>query len=1077
MAKSKFRGSARGGGFNTLTPPYGIIREQQRQSAETIRGLENQQRQTDARAAKAERDLERVQSREEANRSENARLEQTYFDNNIAGLGRNKAQQARNDLNISKANQAKEKRLTDLAALAPSVLEKVMEAKQARDTAIQDNAYNYFIAQGLPTDRETRFNVANEAIKLKSEEVHSQADAMAAAGAPLRVTSNYRQLSKNEELGRVKAYAEMAELGADSWVATWMRESGVDTTDPVAVAAELNKALPAYIRKNNLQNVPIEFLGGLFKRLRKVRNDTTLASEKQMIARQDATRLSALRVRFESDINPQTARELFDGLVRYSQDGKQGSYKVARTTLFKFFEDPGIPKDKMDAALSIKGRLGLPLSEEYPQEYEELIRKRAKNREERFTAIKSQKKARDQQLYDIAYQALKDDDDPSITDVDTLAAQLVEQGVDSEKVKDFRKYGTRITTSEQEKARNAEDLYQIARADGITVEQVLRKSLTTEDRKKLLELAEAREKLIFSGALSEEAVRKQLRNAFRAKAGRPLNNESILGLDAALEDAYLDYKDRLTQGAIAGGITAGDMRRFSQQTLNDVRELIGTEGGKYRISDQIQEAGDRAKERGQGGRSGATPPASLTTPLYFPEFTPRSDNAPQGRAPVEGRADTIRRKGLANLLKSVKIDPSIIDNTLMIPTAELAVLMDDLKAGRDAKIPEIYYAISRSTGGILSAREALTKNAKILDETFEYPLTDLQKEMVDQGANDPQIQQALQSMQDAAEEATYYQAFDGGNTQRVYMSPDVLEYQEGAAALPSLVAAIIGQESSERPGVINEDTQVFGLGQIARENIGPWTRKHLGYTMSPMAFLDDAAAQRKVIEGEFRDRLRKYSKEGYTGEELIRRTAASWYGGPGAVDKWDDPTYHANYGPEPNMQQYTKEVYERFQELGGFGIQAAKTGSNEGIVITSRFDPDAGQGGVDFAISNGAPRAPFYFPFPAKVVKIRTGNDERIYVENGDTRKSPGNYVELTATDPISGHTFDMRCAHFDYVNGSLRVGQQLPANAFIGTQGRSGSTTGYHVSCDAYGVGNTTPDPVGNKILLEYLDGVVNDG
>ena len=81
--------------------------------------------------------------------------------------------------------------------------------------------------------------------------------------------------------------------------------------------------------------------------------------------------------------------------------------------------------------------------------------------------------------------------------------------------------------------------------------------------------------------------------------------------------------------------------------------------------------------------------------------------------------------------------------------------------------------------------------------------------------------------------------------------------------------------------------------------------------MSPMAFLDDAAAQRKVIEGEFRDRLRKYSKEGYTGEELIRRTAASWYGGPGAVDKWDDPTYFNEYVLRPKCKEMMKEFMWR----------------------------------------------------------------------------------------------------------------------------------------------------------------------
>ena len=66
-------------------------------------------------------------------------------------------------------------------------------------------------------------------------------------------------------------------------------------------------------------------------------------------------------------------------------------------------------------------------------------------------------------------------------------------------------------------------------------------------------------------------------------------------------------------------------------------------------------------------------------------------------------------------------------------------------------------------------------------------------------------------------------------------------------------------------------------------------------------------------------------------------------------------------------------------------------------------------------------------------------------------------YVDLEVTLP-NGTVSDVRLAHFDNV-ANIQVGQPLPANAFIGTQGRTGSTTGAHISGDWYRPGSTTPD------------------
>jgi len=1066
MAKSKFRGSARGGGFNTLTPPYGIIREQQRQSSETIRGLENQQRQTDARSAKAERDLERVQSREEANRAENERLEQTYFDNNIAGLARNQQQQARNDLNISKANAAKEQRLTDLAALAPSVLEKVMEAKKARDEAIQNNAYNYFIAQGLPEDRQVSANLAQDAVEIKSEEIHNQADAMAEAGAPLRVTSNYRQLSKYEELGRVKAYVKMAEQGAQGWVDTWMRESGVNVNDPTAVASELDKALPAFIRRNNLQNAPLELMGELFTTLRKVRNTTTRKAEDRFIVEQDQYQLQGLKIDFRTDPNGKTGFLLFQGLKRYTQaNGKPGDYRSARIALFDELKDLRYSDIQVKNILNDIPGQRKSLAEDFDSEFRELMRDRQNAKKTLNDNLKAQKDSRDDELISLAKEKIRSNLNFTKPDLDFLIDDLKQRGVEQGKINDFQTEYIKLTASEVEKAKNAETLRQKALAGDLIVDDVQNYALSPDDYKELMAEAVAREEKVLAKALPKKQVEAAFKEAINEALGSPLANEKVLGKSAALSFALEKYQAALMDGII--NIEDSKIRTYSESIANSIKQEILNKQGDFQVANQVVDMAKQATGPGRGRNR-----TDIGVPRYFPKFEPKTISTPSGTATVELSSEIAQREALVPIVKALQADPNFIKQHLMIPEPDLKAVMEKLNSGEKVEIPEAYYYAAKATKGRISAREAFVINAKQIDPEFVFPDTDLQKLMRTEGANDPQLKQYVLDANSLDEEFRMAQVFQKGTTQRQYMSEGVANYQEVAGGLSALSNAIIEQESGGDPLAYREDTQVFGMGQIARDNIGPWTKKHLGYTMTPEQFRRDADAQRTVINGEFRERLRQYRDEGYTGEELIRRVAASWYGGPGAVDNWDDPTYHANYGPEPNMQQYTKEVYERFQANGGFGTQATKTGENTGIVVTDRFDADAGQGGIDFAIGNGAPKTPFYFPFPTKVVKIVTGNDERIYVENGDTRKSPGNYVELTVTDPTSGYKFDMRCAHFDRVNGSLRVGQQLPAGAFIGTQGRSGSTTGYHVSCDAYGVGNSVPDPRGNRIFLEYLDG-----
>jgi len=149
MSKSSFQGYASGQGFQPLKAPYSILSRMQEQSSQTIRGLQQQQKQLDARAAKAERDLERKSAREAQNLEELNRLEDTYFANRMLALEVNQKIQQENFKQKAAGIEASSREARALANLAPKLAQELITMKETRDKNIQDAAYNYFISNIL----------------------------------------------------------------------------------------------------------------------------------------------------------------------------------------------------------------------------------------------------------------------------------------------------------------------------------------------------------------------------------------------------------------------------------------------------------------------------------------------------------------------------------------------------------------------------------------------------------------------------------------------------------------------------------------------------------------------------------------------------------------------------------------------------------------------------------------------------------------------------------------------------------------------------------------------------------------
>ena len=136
----------------------------------------------------------------------------------------------------------------------------------------------------------------------------------------------------------------------------------------------------------------------------------------------------------------------------------------------------------------------------------------------------------------------------------------------------------------------------------------------------------------------------------------------------------------------------------------------------------------------------------------------------------------------------------------------------------------------------------------------------------------------------------------------------------------------------------------------------------------------------------------------------------------------------------------------------------APTGVNTGTIITDSRD---GASGTDFVVKGGERGAPYYFPLEGKVLKVINNFTDEYRLEEGDQRRNFGNLVEVQVTIPkLNNRVVDMLFAHFDQVN-NLKPGDTIPSNTLLGTQGRTGSTTGAHVSFDCYVPGTNIPDSV----------------
>lgn len=130
--------------------------------------------------------------------------------------------------------------------------------------------------------------------------------------------------------------------------------------------------------------------------------------------------------------------------------------------------------------------------------------------------------------------------------------------------------------------------------------------------------------------------------------------------------------------------------------------------------------------------------------------------------------------------------------------------------------------------------------------------------------------------------------------------------------LERMLSGVSGQESGGNTRAVNARTSATGEFQVMPANIPSWTKTYLGKPLSVEEFKSNPQAQKQVFRGEMGKYLEKaMRKAGGNEDQAVRMAAAAWYGGEGAMHRYDDPTkFRPN---EPSFQEYTSSVLRRIK--------------------------------------------------------------------------------------------------------------------------------------------------------------------
>jgi S1-C subfamily serine protease len=166
--------------------------------------------------------------------------------------------------------------------------------------------------------------------------------------------------------------------------------------------------------------------------------------------------------------------------------------------------------------------------------------------------------------------------------------------------------------------------------------------------------------------------------------------------------------------------------------------------------------------------------------------------------------------------------------------------------------------------------------------------------------------------------------------------------------------------------------------------------------------------------------------------------------------------------PDARYEQHYQQWDEKADEIlkavktepssATAAVSSGKTVPFKGIQVTSARD-SSGEPGLDYVVSNGDRGAEFGALAAGTVVEVVADQHWESHLEAGGQERGYGNLVVVRVNE--AGEEIDMLYAHLDRID--VKEGDRVSVGTVLGTQGRTGSTTGAHVSVDFFAPGTRT--------------------
>lgn len=401
-----------------------------------------------------------------------------------------------------------------------------------------------------------------------------------------------------------------------------------------------------------------------------------------------------------------------------------------------------------------------------------------------------------------------------------------------------------------------------------------------------------------------------------------LNQAKLLEVDARLTNVIADaakaYENQ-EKAVRAAREAEEEYNRALREGRSDTQQEIGGYTALITAQEQFENLRDKVEKTGVAQREATEKFAGFQSIL-------------QSGAPILGLTadELVRNKVATNQVDAVSKDfintlgrttgaqnnfangmnktNGVIDqqtNAIKSLRDQLKGLTSDTRTKIDEKVAEIVLNTSDKAAAAARARDAMQNDGQL-------------KGLLNENKR-------LKESQDAIEKV-FGLVSENNKKLRSADLADAKKYVRGMKAelgdlqgvLDAMRKGTMMQESGGRATIQNTRTNATGLFQVMPANIPNWTKEYVGKILSVSQFKKDVDAQITVFNGEMgKYLLTAMKKSGGDVKKAIRMAAAAWYGGEGAMKRFDDPTVFRK--GEPSFREYTSSVLQRTMRTSGGG--------------------------------------------------------------------------------------------------------------------------------------------------------------